>query len=154
MDAEKLALLGILVGALAAFSAMINALVAIVGAWRDSRRLTITVEVKEKPKGGAAWTIRIWNRARTPNALTMLEIYVDGKKMEQGLAVFSKAESPIVNSSLAAFSYAQADLYARAGDEIPQPVWDAYETIELRVHPVRGRRRRFKFRRKDLAPTS
>jgi hypothetical protein len=153
MDTQTIALLGVLVGSLAAFSALVNAVVAIVGAWRDSRRLTISVEVKEKLKGGAAWTIRVWNRARTPNALAGLELYVDGDRMTQGPTV-SKTDSSIMNSSLAAFSYAQADLYLRAGVEIPDLVWSICQTIELRVHPVRGRRRCFKFRKRDLVPTS
>jgi len=106
--------------------------------------------VKERPKGGAAWTIRIWNRARTPNALAALETYVDGKRLKQMPAIFTKGELSLMHASLAPFSYMQADLYLRGGDEIPHAAWDAYQTIEIRVHPVRGRRCRFKFRRADL----
>lgn len=153
MDTQAIAVLGVVIASLSAIGGLANAVAAIFDTWRDNRWLKIVVELKSASKDHVRWTIKIWNSARTPNALTDLELVVDGKKMRPPV-IFPGSDDKPLGSSLAAFSYRQADISVQVHDEIPAAVWQASKRIEIRVHPVRGRRRRFRFRKDELVRAS
>ncbi len=91
MDETTLKLAGLIVAILAALAALMNALAALYGSWRDHRWVKLRIQPKvwhhgPAPEGrrrvGFTLTLSAFNPAGTANALTSVDTWLDGRRVE------------------------------------------------------------------------
>ena len=142
----------LIVASLAATSALFNALVGLHGFWRDNRRLRISVTPTQRDKDFIAWDVKLRNLARTPNSIAALQCFIDGKEFTH-LQVNRHRENVAFYDEIKPFSFVKVTLIVaidRADFSAPPPDLAGFKTIDIRISPVRGPSRRFRFRQSDL----
>jgi hypothetical protein len=140
------------VASLAAASALLNSLVGLHGFWRDNRRLRISVTPTQRDEDFIAWDVKLRNLARTSNSIAALQCFIDGKEFPQ-LQVNRHRENVGFYDEIRPFSLVKVTVIVainRADFSTPPPDLAGFTTLDIRISPVRGPSRRFRFRQTDL----
>ena len=155
----KLEVVGLVVGSLAAFAALVNALVALFTSRRSARPLTITFEpqrwmqVRGSSDGvhNVGFIVGVWvfNPATTPNALRGVRAWVNGHEVDARWL----AENVLMGGAkIEPFDSLRGRIVVDAARDTadPQAAYGSVRRVRVRVASARGRSRRRTFKRSEF----
>ncbi len=147
--------IALLVAGLAAFAALLSALVTLYAAWLDSRWLRIRVEpfrVICRPIDDSRtffeldFLVRLsaFNPARMRNTILSEKVkgWRDKREVPCSLAAFAPTTDPFPHAVvIEPFEEVSGEVFIRAFDKVPEPrqAYDAVSRIWIKVKPERGR---------------
>jgi hypothetical protein len=133
-------------GGLAAFAALVNALVSLFNGWRENRWLKIALKPDEFAEGIALgksfpFDLAIVNSAKASNFIKEWHCYIDSTRQPCSTDPVDLLAKPIEG-------------YQQVGGWVLVPsnriAAENYKKVTFEFVPVRGRRRKFRFKRTDL----
>lgn len=153
----KVEALALIVGGLAAFAALVNAGVALVGAWLDNRRLVIRLEPSHAvhapvPRAEGAFRLifvamlSAFNPARTRNTLVKITACRDGQEV---LCRWWPSGGPFTPTRIEPFEEITGEVVVEAFSDArdARGAYESVSRIRVEIKPARGRQRRFCFER-------
>jgi hypothetical protein len=137
--------ISLFVASLAAFAALVNALVSLFNGWRDNRWLKISLKPNEFAVDVVAesfpFDLVIVNPGKSSNFIKEWHCYIDTTRQPCTTDPVDLLAKPIEG-------------YQQVGGWVLLPsqkvAVENYDTITFQFIPIRGRRRKFKFQRTEV----